>query len=175
MTLLEATLNTMPYNSMPNGARNTYQRSEILDAAPTRLIILLYRGAIEAVVKARAHLLAGERRERAAQITKAFEIIVELAGAVDRSQPGPTDPNGKTGDEFALRLLQLYDYMQQQLNRANVDQIAEPLDEVERLLGNLLEGWEAAHAQLAAVPAVSAQMAPSGYAQSERKTISYSA
>ena len=127
---------------MSNDARRVYQQSEILDASPTRLIILLYRGAIDAVGRARTHQLNGERRERAHQITRAFEIIVELSGSVQRID------KSETGEAIALRLLQLYDYMQQQLNRANLEQITEPLDEVEKLLGNLLEGWEGASAQL---------------------------
>jgi len=150
----------------PNAAWNSYQQSEILDAAPTRLVILLYRGAIDAVTRARAHQLKGECRERSVQITRAFEILAELAHSVDREK----------GGELAVRLLQLYDYMQQQLNEANIEQITEPLDEVAALLGNLLEGWEGAHAELAvkstAMPAV--QVPGAAYAQPERNAISYS-
>jgi flagellar secretion chaperone FliS len=153
---------------MAYDAHSAYQHSEILDASPTRLVILLYRGAIEAVVRARAHQLAGERRERATQISRAFELIAELSGSVDR------DKGGDEGRELALRLLQLYDYMQEQLNRANVEQIVAPLDEVEKLLGSLLEGWEGAQAQLSA-SSVQGLSQFAGQGQTERKPISLSA
>jgi len=141
-------------------ARSVYQQGEILEADATRLIILLYRGALEAIGRARDHQIKGEIRLRAHQVTRAFEIIAELAGAVDREK----------GAELALRLLQLYDYMQQQLNRANAEQTIEPLAEVETLLRGLLEAWEGARAQLGA-----AQLAaPVAYA-TERKPLRCSA
>ena len=140
--------------------RSVYQQGEILEADATRLIILLYRGALEAIGRARDYQAKGEIRLRAHEITRAFEIIAELAAAVDRDK----------GADLALRLLQLYDYMQQQLNRANAEQNVEPLTEVETLLRGLLEAWEGARAQLGAnQPPV-----PPAYA-AERKPLRYSA
>ena len=76
-------------------------------------------------------------------------------------------------------MLQLYDYMQEQLNRANIEQITEPLDEVEKLLSNLLEGWEGANAQLGTSSVRSlAEFAATGNAaapHTERKPLSVSA
>lgn len=125
---------------MQNQARNQYQQSEVLDADPMRLILLLYRGAIEAVGRAREHQAKGEIRERSRQITRAFEMVSELASAVDQDK----------GGELAVNLLKLYDYLQHELLRANAEQSVEVLGQVEAVLKNLAEGWEALCAQNAA-------------------------
>jgi flagellar protein FliS len=118
---------------MTQDIQNTYRQSEILHASPVQLVILLYRGALSALAQARLHLAQGAIRERSAQVQLAFDILTELTGALDREQ----------GGDFAMRLVELYDYMQRRLVAANAEQSAEPLLEVEALLRNLLEGWEA--------------------------------
>jgi flagellar secretion chaperone FliS len=112
-------------------ARLAYIENEILQADPIRLVQALYRGAIEAVEKARVHLRANDIRARSAQITKASEIISELTLSLDRER----------GGEIAVNLAELYDYMQRRLQEANFRQEAAPLEEIERLLSTLLEAW----------------------------------
>lgn len=112
--------------------QQAYLESEILQADPLRLVQLLYRGAIEAVGKARMHLQRGEIKARSAQITKAMDILAELATSVDLER----------GGELGQNLVLLYDYMNAQLQTANFQQVEGPLVEVEKLLHTLLEGWE---------------------------------
>jgi len=112
--------------------QQAYLESEILQADPLRLVQLLYRGAIEAVGKARMHLQRGEIKARSAQITKAMDILAELATSVDLER----------GGELGQNLVLLYDYMNTQLQTANFQQVEGPLVEVEKLLHTLLEGWE---------------------------------
>lgn len=113
-------------------ARLAYIENEILQADPIRLIQLLYRGAIDAVGKARTHVREGDIPARSNQITKASNIVTELALSLDRDQ----------GGELAVNLAELYDYIQRRLQDANFRQIEEPLAEVERLLTTLLEAWD---------------------------------
>lgn len=112
--------------------QQAYLESEILQADPLRLVQLLYRGAIEAVGKARIHVQRGEIKARSAQIIKAMEILAELASSVDLER----------GGDLARNLVRLYDYMTAQLQTANSQQAEAPLAEVEKLLNTLLEGWE---------------------------------
>jgi len=113
-------------------AQQAYLESEILQADPLRLVQLLYRGAITAVGKARMHLQRGEIKPRSAQITKAMDILAELAASVDLER----------GGDLGQNLVMLYDYMSAQLQTANFQQVEGPLVEVEKLLATLLEAWE---------------------------------
>ncbi|HEY1205547.1 MAG: flagellar export chaperone FliS [Bryobacteraceae bacterium] len=110
----------------------TYFESSVLSADPVELVRMLYRGAIEAVEKARQHLRERDIAARSAQLTKAGRIIVELMHSVNKD----ADPR------LSQRLLALYDYMQRRLIRGNLDQADGPLAEVVQLLRTLLEAWD---------------------------------
>ena len=116
---------------MAFAARLAYVENEILQADPIRLIQMLYRGAIEAVAKARGHLREANIQDRSRQITKAAEIINELTLSLDREK----------GGEIAANLAELYDYLQRLLQDANFRQVEEPLAEAGRLLSTLQEAW----------------------------------
>ena len=118
---------------MRQNARLAYLETEILQADPVELVRLLYRGALEAVAKARQHVRENNIRARSQQITKASEILNELATSVDVEK----------GGAIAGNLLELYDYMQRLLIEANFQQVEGPLVELESLLATVLEGWEA--------------------------------
>jgi|SRR5215472_1533918 len=110
---------------------NIYEENRILNASPIELVRILYRAAIRAVENARENLRSGQIAARSKEISKAQEILIELAASLDRSQ----------GQEFSERLLALYDYMQLRLVEANSQQKDGPLVEVGRLLGTLEEAW----------------------------------
>jgi flagellar secretion chaperone FliS len=93
---------------------------------------LLYQAALAAVRDARRHLAAGNIRERARAITRAGDILFELAGSLDHER----------GGEISPRLAHLYDYMQRRLTDANLRQQDQPLTEVLGLLTTLAEAWE---------------------------------
>lgn len=109
----------------------TYREAEVQTANPIRLIELLYRGAVDAVRDARNYLRAGDIEARGRAVSKASAILLELAASLDRER----------GGEFSRNLAELYVYMQGLLSTAHIEQSDEPLAEVEKLLGTLLEGW----------------------------------
>jgi len=120
-----------------------YLEAEVLGADPVKLIHMLYRGALEAVGSARRELAAGNIRERSRQITKAWEILHELARSLDHAQ----------GGELSRNLAELYAYIQQRLLDANARQVDEPLAEAEKLLTELSEAWKTVKASAIPVPA----------------------
>jgi len=120
--------------SMARTVHDRYLEAEVLGADPLKLVWLLYRGGIEAVRTARRHLAQGAIRERSRQINKAWEILLELAGSLNREQ----------GGEISERLAGLYSYMQGRLIEANTRQADAPLQEVEALLVSLSEAWQSA-------------------------------
>jgi flagellar protein FliS len=121
---------------MPNSAYEKYRETEILAADPLKLVELLYRAAIQSITDAREHLRSGEIRERSNAISKAAAILSELMQSLDHDR----------GGEITRNLAELYDYMQRQLLKANMEQIESPLTEVNQLLNTLLEAWQACSA-----------------------------
>jgi flagellar protein FliS len=112
---------------------NSYLESQVLSADPMQLIEILYRAAIDSVDSARMHLQAGDIALRTRSITKAIEILTELAISLDVEK----------GGDIARNLSELYDYCARLLLAANAAQIDPPLAEVKKLLSTLLEGWQA--------------------------------
>jgi flagellar secretion chaperone FliS len=110
---------------------NTYEENRILNASPLGLVKILYTAAARAVQTARKHLSAGDIAARSREITKAQELILELASSV----------NPTKAPELSERLLALYDYMQARLIEANMEQKDEPLATVDSLLRTLQEAW----------------------------------
>lgn len=130
---------------MSNRVHEAYLTEKILSADPVELVRMLYAGASEAVETARARLAAGDIRGRSAAISKAVEILSELAGSLD----------ARRAPELSRKLAALYDYMQRRLLAGNFEQADAPLAEVLRLLETLAEAWKsqpAAPAPAAAAP-----------------------
>ena len=117
---------------MWSNAHDAYLESRILSADPIELVNLLYQTCTAAVREARHHLANGEILARSRSITKASEILIELATALDHER----------GGEISQRLAQLYDYMLRRLTEANIQQSDAPLAEVLGLLSTLAEAWE---------------------------------
>lgn len=124
-----------------------YLETEVLGASPVKLIVILYRAAIESVKAARIHLQRGEIRERSQKITKASEIILELTQSLEHTG----------GGEISRNLAGLYAYMQTRLIEANTKQTEPPLADVESLLSTLLDAW------CTATPAAAAAAIDPGY------------
>lgn len=109
-----------------------YLETQVLGADPVDLVRMLYRGAIGAIEDARNHLKTGDIMARGNSVNKAMDILSELALSLDQ----------QVGGEFAVRLGNLYSYIQRNLIRAHVEQSDVPLAESAKLLGTLLEGWD---------------------------------
>jgi flagellar secretion chaperone FliS len=117
---------------MYNGAESYFENG-VLSADPVELVRMLYRGCIDAVEQARQHLREGDIAARSAQLTRAGAIIAHLTFSVNRDADATMGAN----------LVELYDYMQRRLLRANLEQADAPLGEVSRLLSTLLDAWAA--------------------------------
>jgi flagellar protein FliS len=116
---------------MWQSVQESYIESRILTASPIELVAMLYDGAIAAVLDARRKLADGDIAARSRAITKACEILIELTQGLDHAR----------GGDISLRLAQLYDYIQQRLIEANIQQKDAPLSEALKLLSTLAESW----------------------------------
>jgi len=110
----------------------SYQEAEILSADPLELVRLMYRGAGEAIARARQCVGAGDIAGRVTAINKALTIVTELTFSLDRQK----------GEELSRALVELYNYIQRLLIDANCRQVDGPLAEAEGLMATLQEAWE---------------------------------
>jgi flagellar secretion chaperone FliS len=110
-----------------------YFENELQETSPLRLVLMLYRGALDAIACARRHLRAGDIRARSQAISKAMAIVTELSLSLEKER----------GGELSRNLAALYAYAEKLLIQANFEQREKPLEEVEGLLSTLLEGWTA--------------------------------
>jgi flagellar secretion chaperone FliS len=121
-----------------------YMRTQTETSSPTKLVVMLYDGAVRFLSLARDKMASGDLEARHTYLVKAQRILGELLSALDFEK----------GGEVAKNLQRIYTYMLQQLVDANLNDRVEPIDEVIRLLRDLRESWaevdkamQAAHAQ----------------------------
>jgi len=100
-------------------------------ANPHQLVIMLIDGLLDEVERIRGHLAANRLAEKGNGINKCMNILIGLTSALD-------DENG---GEIAENLRQLYDFCQVELYYASVQKDANRLVNVERVMGNIREGW----------------------------------
>ena len=119
--------------------------SDVARADPHQLVMLLFDGAIAAVLQARHALEQGDVETKISTISRGMRII-------DEGLKASVDSRGDTALGDNLRAL--YDHMIQCLFTANLRNTDEPLVEVARLLADLRSTWaEIAPAPAAALPA----------------------
>ena len=102
-------------------------------ASPQRLIIMLYDGAIKAMLGAKAAFSSGEIGVRGESISKAISIVEEgLRAALDRN----------AGGDIAANLDNLYEYISNRLLYANLKGHEASIDEALSLMVDLRSAWE---------------------------------
>jgi len=124
---------------MSNGyGANQYRQTAVKTANRGQILLMLYEGAIKNVKMA---TLAVERKDIASKglyIGKAHDIINELTATLDF----------EIGGEIARNLERLYNFIVEQLVKANLESSKEPLAAVQKVLETLLDGWKGAVEQV---------------------------
>ena len=129
--------------------RNVGVETGVAAASPTRLVLMLYEGAIAAIAAAEHHLPLKNIAAKGKAISQAISIIDGgLRASLDLS----------VGGELAQNLAELYQYMGRRLLHANLKDDAAALEEVRQLLLQLRGAWETLAANAAAPPAAPAAM-----------------
>jgi flagellar protein FliS len=117
-----------------NAYANVSLETSVASASPHKLIVMLYDGALVAVMSALMHMKAGNIPEKGKSISHAITIIDGgLRASLDKS----------AGGEIAEGLDALYKYMNARLLAANIHNDQAALEEVQRLLTDLRETWNA--------------------------------
>ena len=112
---------------------NVALETAVAGASSQRLIVMLHDGALAALQAARAAIAQNDAGMRGAALSRAVAII-------DEGLRPALDP--KAGDEIAVDLLALYDYILQRLLYANLKAEGASIDEAARLMVELRGAWE---------------------------------
>ncbi|HIE6473450.1 TPA: flagellar export chaperone FliS [Enterobacter hormaechei] len=107
--------------------------SAVMSASQQQLVIMLFDGALSALVRARLFLADGNIPAKGLALSKSINIIENglKVGLVENN-----------GDELTQNLIALYAYMVRRLLHANVNNDASAIEEVETLLRNIADGWK---------------------------------
>lgn len=118
------------------GARQyaeVHTSSNLGEESPHRLIQMLMEGFFARVNSAKGAIAHGDMGEKSIYISKAIGIVGGLNEALDFEQ----------GNEIAINLRQLYDYMNLRLLQASRENSEEILNEVSSLMKEIKEAWDA--------------------------------
>lgn len=107
--------------------------SAVMSASQQQLVVMLFDGALSALIRARLFMQDGNIEGKGSSISKAINIIE--AGLKE----GLTE---NRGDELADNLLDLYNYMTRRLLHANLNNDVAAVEEVEALLRNIADAWK---------------------------------
>lgn len=109
-----------------------YLNNQILTASPKKLIEILYQAGIKHLKIASYQLEQNNMEEVNNQLIKVQDIVLELKVSVR-----PTDDS-----DIDNQLNELYDFMFNQLIKANLDKDKERIELVQNMLVELLETWK---------------------------------
>jgi flagellar protein FliS len=121
----------------PYGAKQ-YKQTAVKTANRGQIVLMLYEAAIQNVKKATIAMDKKDLATKGMAIGKAHDIINELLNTLDP----------EVGGKIAEDLERLYNFMIEQLMKANMENVKEPLLSVQKLLETLLEGWRVAVEQV---------------------------
>ncbi|HEX4500509.1 MAG TPA: flagellar export chaperone FliS [Scandinavium sp.] len=113
-----------------------YQQSDLAiqaaGANPHQLVLILFKGLMDELVRAKSHIAARRFERKVTSVNKCIDILNALTSALDF----------ENGGELALTLANLYDYCVYRLYDASHKLSIESIEEVEKILSNIREGWE---------------------------------
>jgi flagellar protein FliS len=119
-------------------AYEQYKKIDLSTAPQTKLVVMMYEGAIKFLENASNALDKKFGLEEAHNnISKAQDVISELASSL----------NKEAGD-ISERLDAIYSYMNRRLTEANISKKKEPITEVIKYLKELTLAWKEAEANL---------------------------
>lgn len=127
--------------SMQKG-KQAYVQTQFTTVNQGELLLMLYDGTLRFLGQARERMAAGDVAGKGMLISKALDVINELAASI----------NQEVGGELARNLHQLYLMCSAKLLRANLRQDVSLVDEV----ANIITGLRDAYAQIMTQPDVQA-------------------
>jgi len=114
-----------------NNAYNTYTQNNFEIESPQKLIEMLYEGILRFNTQAKRAIKDNNIEKRTYWINRSNAIFIELLNILDV----------QNGEKAAKYLHGLYTYQLTLLIKANIQNNADHLDEVNSVIRGLLEAW----------------------------------
>lgn len=111
----------------------TDMAAKVAAATPHQLVMMMFDGLEDELVRAKSHILAKRYERKAQSINKCIDILNALTSALDYEK----------GGELATNLASIYDYCVHRLYEASNALSADMIGEVEVLIAELRDGWNA--------------------------------
>ena len=125
-------LNSRMLKQFNKAYENDALKAAVYGASPIGIVVMLYEGAIKAIMTASIAIEAQRFDEKARMVSKAMDIIEGLRIALDV----------EAGSEAAVNLNELYLYMKTRLGQASLKNDLVILAEVRSLLETILPAWQ---------------------------------
>ncbi len=119
-----------------------YSQSHVTTVSKEKLLLMLFDGAIGFARVSIARLQAGDTVGFREYLGKCQDIVTEFLNTL----------NMKEGGEIAARLQQIYLFLIDHMNEANIRQLGKNMDDVARILSILREGFDGAIRSLGTRP-----------------------
>ncbi|EPE3185874.1 flagellar export chaperone FliS [Cronobacter sakazakii] len=107
--------------------------SAVMSASPHQLVVMLFDGALSALVRARLFIEQSDTVAKGQALTKAINIIDNGLKA---------GLNMDIGGDLPRNLASLYEYMVRRLLHANLRNDVDAINEVETLMTNIADAWK---------------------------------
>jgi flagellar protein FliS len=109
-----------------------YKRTVITSTDRVQIILMLYDGILNHIKIAKQKVARGDTMSKGTHLSKATLIVTELSSVLDMEK----------GGEISANLRSLYTYVLQRLLYANLNNDVEALEEAERIIGTIKDGWK---------------------------------
>jgi flagellar protein FliS len=117
---------------MYNNRSNTYREVAVQTSSPTKLVVILYEGAIRFLRESVTAIASKDLDRKRHSIDRAVAIVQHLQSTLDMDR----------GLEVAANLGRLYSYITSRILEGSAKLETAPLEEAIKLLDILLAGWE---------------------------------
>ena len=109
-----------------------YKKTVLATTDRVQIILMLYEGILNHIKIAKQKVERGDLLTKGTHLSKATLIVTELSNILDMEK----------GGEISQNLRSLYTYVVQRLIYANLNNDLTALEEAERVVGTIKDGWK---------------------------------
>jgi flagellar secretion chaperone FliS len=118
--------------SYQNSRSSVYEETSVNTASPTKLVVMLYEGAIRSLTRAASDIRKRDLVSKGKSVNQALKIIQHLRSTLDTEK----------GQDIARELDRLYAYTLSRVLDGSSKLDAGAIEEAIKVLSNLLSAWE---------------------------------